>query len=100
MTTAGGFQRPSNPKLAKVFDDAIRSGREVRFADESSVVVYQKNQWGCGGVILLILLGIITAFIVPLILLLLGAFAPGGQIITYTLTSNGKVKKKMKAARN
>lgn len=100
MTTPAGATRPSNPKLAKIFDDALHSGREIRYADETQVVVYQKNQWGCGGIILLILLGIITAFIVPIILLILGAFAPGGQVITYTLQPNGKVKKKQRAARN
>lgn len=100
MTTPGGVARPSNPKLAKIFDDAIRSGREIRYADETSVVIYQKNQWGCGGIILLIVLGILTAFIIPLILLLIGAFAPSGQVISYTLTSSGKVKRKARAARN
>lgn len=100
MTTPAGVSRPTNPKLAKIFDEAIRSGREVRFADETTVVVYQKNQWGAGGCLLLIILGIVTAFIVPIILLLLGALSPGGQVITYTLKPNGRVKKKQRAARN
>jgi len=100
MSTPAGISRPSNPKLAKIFNDAIQNGLEVRFADDTQVVVYRKNQWGCGGIILLILLGILTAFIVPLILLILGALAPGGQVITYTLQPNGKIKKKMRAARN
>lgn len=100
MSTPAGITRPSNPKLAKIFDDAIQSGREIRFADETTVVVYQKNQWGCGGIILLILLGIFTLLIVPIILLILGALAPGGQVITYTLQPNGKIKKKQRAARN
>ncbi|MFJ4174010.1 hypothetical protein [Microbacterium sp. NPDC089696] len=100
MSIPGAVSRPSNPKLARIFDDAIRSGREVRYADETSVVVYQRNQWGCGGIILLILLGLLTAFIVPIILLVLGAFAPGGQVITHTLQPNGRVKTKRRAARN
>lgn len=100
MTTPAGSTRPSNPKLAKIFDDAIRSGREVRYADEASVVVYQKNELGAGGCLMLILLGLITAFIVPLILLLLGALSPSGQVITYTLKPNGRIKKKSRAARN
>lgn len=94
------LSRPSNPKLARIFDDALRSGREVRYADDTTVIVYQKNHWGAGGCLLLIILGIVTAFIVPIILLILGALAPGGQVITYTLRPNGSVKKKMRAARN
>ncbi|UOE45456.1 hypothetical protein [Agromyces larvae] len=90
--------RPSHPALAKVFDQAIQSGLEVRYADEQQVVVFRKNQWGCGGIIFLIILGLLTAFIVPLVLLILGAFAPGGQVITYTLKPNGKLKKKTRAA--
>lgn len=100
MTTSGGVTRPSNPKLAKVFDQAIQNGLEVRYADDTRVVVFRKNQWGCGGLILLIILGILTVFIVPIILLILGALAPGGQVITYTLTSSGKIKKKARAARS
>lgn len=100
MTTSGGVARPSNPKLAKVFDQAIQNGLEVRYADDTQVVVFRKNQWGCGGLILLILLGIFTLFIVPIILLILGALAPGGQVITYTLTPSGKIKTKARAARN
>lgn len=73
---------------------------EIRYADDTQVVVYRKNQWGCGGIILLIVLGLLTAFIVPIILLILGALAPGGQVITYTLRPNGSVKKKSRAARN
>jgi fumarate reductase subunit D len=61
--------------------------------------VFRRNQWGCGGLILLIILGIVTAFIVPIILLILGALSPGGQLITYTVKPNGKIKKKSHAAR-
>jgi fumarate reductase subunit D len=41
----------------------------------------------------------VTAFIVPIILLILGALSPGGQLITYTVKPNGKIKKKSHAAR-
>lgn len=99
MTTAA-FQRPTNAKLARIYDDAIRSGREIRYADDTTVVVYEKNEMGAGGCLMLILLGIITAFIVPIILLILGALSPSGRVITYTLKPNGKVKKKSQAARN
>jgi hypothetical protein len=37
---------------------------------------------------------------VPLILLILGALSPSGQVITYTLKPNGKIKKKQRSARN
>lgn len=90
--------RPTNPKLARVFDDALARGYEIRYADEDRVVIYRRNKWGCGGVILLIILGIVTALIVPIILLILGVLAPGGQVITYTLKPNGKLKKKSRAA--
>lgn len=93
------FHRPSHPKLAKAFDEELRKGNEIRYADENQVVAYHKNTWGCGGLILLLILGIVTAFIVPIILLILGAFNPGGQTITYTLKPNGKVKKKQRAAK-
>ncbi|MGO2092324.1 MAG: hypothetical protein ACTH34_10755, partial [Microbacterium gubbeenense] len=49
--------------------------------------------------ILLILLGALTAFIVPLVLLLLGALSPSGQVITYTLSPSGSIKKKSRSAR-
>ena len=97
MTTP--FQRPTDPKLAKVFDDALHEGLEIRYADESQVVIWKKNQWGCGGILLLILLGIVTAFIVPLVLLIFGALSPSGQVITYTLSPSGSIKKKSRSAR-
>lgn len=100
MTTPSGAMRPSNPKLAKIFDQALQNGQEIRFADEQHVIVYSKNQWGCGGLIFLIVIGLLTAFIVPLVLLILGALSPGGQVTTYTLKPNGKIKKKQRAARN
>lgn len=98
MTHPAGYQRPQQPALAKIFDKAIQSGQEIRYADETQVVVYRQNKWGCGGLIFLIVVGLLTVFIVPLILLVLGALAPGGQITTYTLQPNGKVKKKQRAA--
>lgn len=91
-------QKPSNPKLAKLYMDAVRSGAEIRHVDETTLVVWSRNTWGCGGVLLLIILGVLTAFIVPLILLFLGALAPGGQITTYTLMPSGRVKKKQRRA--
>lgn len=100
MTTPAGISRPTNPKLARVFDDAVQNGLEIRYVDEQQVVVYRQNKWGCGGLILLIVLGMLTLFIVPIILLVLGALAPGGQVITYTLKPNGKLKKKQRAARS
>jgi hypothetical protein len=99
MTTPAGYARPNNKKLAKIFDDAIRDGLDVRYADDTKVVVYRQNRWGCGGIILLVILGIVTVLIVPIILLILGALSPGGQVITYTLTRTGRVKKKSRAAR-
>ncbi|QAB18780.1 hypothetical protein Leucomu_13445 [Leucobacter muris] len=100
MNAPIGAVRPSNSKLAKIFDEAIQNGLEIRYSSEQQVVVYRKNQWGCGGLILLVILGILTAFIVPIILLVLGALSPGGQVTTYTLMPNGKIKKKQRAARN
>jgi hypothetical protein len=91
--------RPTHPQLAKIFDKAIREGLEIRYADDTQLVVFRRNQWVCGGLILLIILGIVTAFIVPIILLILGALSPGGQLITYTVKPNGKIKKKSHAAR-
>ena len=99
MTTPFGVRRPSDPKLAKIFDRSLQRGLEVRYADETQVVVFRRNQWGCGGIILLILLGLLTAFIVPLIIILLGALSPSGQVITYTLKPNGRIKTKHRAAR-
>jgi len=98
MTTSAAYPRPTDRRLAKAFDDALTRGYEIRYADETRVVVYRKNQWGCGGLLFLILLGVLTAFIVPLILLILGAFSPSGQTITYELKPNGKLKKKTRAA--
>ena len=100
MTTPAGLSRPTNARLAKVFDDALKNGLEIRYADDSQVVIYQRNHWGCGGLIVLLILGLLTAFIVPIILLVLGALSPSGQVITYTVKPNGKLKAKKRAARN
>lgn len=50
------YQRPANPALARVFDEAIRKGHEIRYADETQVVTWQRNQLGCAGLIILIAL--------------------------------------------
>jgi len=94
-----GYPRPENKKLAAIFDDAISRGYEIRYADERRLSVYRKNQWGCFGILLLILIGILTVFIVPIILFILGVISPGGQVITYTLTDSGQVKKRSRSAR-
>lgn len=91
-------QRPDNPKLAKLFDKHLQAGHEIRYSDDTRLVVWKKNELGCGGLILLILLGLLTAFIVPLILLLLGALSPRGQVITYTVKPNGNIKTQTKPA--
>lgn len=93
------FQRPTDPRLARIFDQALRRGEEIRYADEQQVVVYRQNRWGFGGWMLLIVLGLLTAFIVPIILLILGALAPGGTITTYTL-KRGRIHKKRVRARS
>ena len=90
--------RPTHPGLAQAFDRELRAGHEIRYADDTQVVAYRKNQWGCLGIIFLIIIGLLTVFIVPIILFILGALSPGGQTITYTLKPNGKVKKKTRAA--
>lgn len=92
-------QRPSNPKLAKLFDKHLQAGDEIRYADDNQLVVFKQNKWGCGGLLLLIVLGILTALIVPIILLIMGALAPGGQVITYTVKKNGKIKTKAAPAK-
>lgn len=98
LDMTNGQSRPANPRLAGAFDKLVQTGYEIRYADETQVVGWKKNQWGCGGLIFLILLGVLTVFIVPLILLILGAFSPGGHTITYTLKPNGKLKKKQASA--
>lgn len=90
--------RPSHPQLARLFDLAVQSGAEIRYVDETQLVVFRKNTLGCGGCLLLVLLGLATAFIVPIILLLLGTFSNGGQVTTYTLRPNGRVKKRTRPA--
>lgn len=84
--------RPAHPELAKLFDQAIQSGQEIRYVDETRLVVFRKNSWGCGGIIFLVIIGLLTAFIVPIILFFMGALAPGGRVITYEVQKNGKVK--------
>lgn len=93
------YQRPQHPVLARRFDEAVERGWEVRYADDTRLVVWRRNELGCGGLLVLLLLGLVTAFIVPVVLLVLGALSPSGQIITYTVTQSGKVKKKSRAGR-
>ncbi|WP_217132315.1 hypothetical protein [Leucobacter chinensis] len=90
--------RPENPRLARCFDDALSRGYEIRYVDETQVIADRKNTWGCLGLAFLFGIGVLTAFVVPIILLILGAFAPRGQVITYRLKRNGKVSKKRRAA--
>lgn len=91
-------QRPSNPDLAKLFDKHMRAGDTIRYADDTQMIVWHPTGLGCGALIWLILLGILTLFIVPIILLILGALNPSGQLITYTVQDNGKIKKKSRPA--
>jgi hypothetical protein len=93
--TASAYTRPTQPALAKAFDAELRKGREIRYADDQQLVVWRQNRWGGGCCLLLILLGLLTAFIVPIILLLLGALAPGGHIVTFTVKPNGKLNLKI-----
>lgn len=87
--------RPSNSKLAKIFDQALAKGHEIRYVDDQRLVVFEKNKLGCMGLIVLIILGLLTAFIVPVILLILGALSPSGRVLTYTVQPNGKIKRKI-----
>lgn len=93
--SSAAYTRPTQPALAKAFDAEIRKGSEIRYADDQQLVVWRQNRWGGGGCLLLIILGLLTAFIVPIILLILGALAPGGHIVTFTVKPNGKLKTKI-----
>ncbi|MDJ1370638.1 hypothetical protein [Gulosibacter molinativorax] len=94
--TTGIPDKPSNPRLARLYDKHLKAGDEIRAANEEALIVWHQNEWGCAGWLLLITLGIVTAFIVPLILWLLGAFSKDGQLITYTIKRSGGVKKHVK----
>lgn len=85
------FQRPSNPALAKVFDEALRKNQEIRYTDETRVVAFERNRLGCLGLLLIIGLAIITLGIA----LLFGVLSLGdksGIVHEHTLQANGKVK--------
>jgi hypothetical protein len=85
------FQRPAAPALAKVFDEALRRNQEIRYADETRVVTFERNRLGCLGLILVIALATITLGIA----LLFGVLSLGdksGIIREHTLQPNGKVK--------
>lgn len=91
MTTPTVFQRPSNAALARVFDDALRRNQEIRYADETRVVTFERNRLGCLGLILVIFLIVISLGIA----LLFGVLALGdksGIIHEHTLQPNGKVR--------
>lgn len=98
MSAPVAFTRPTQPQLARLFDSAVQSGAEIRYADDTQLVVFRRTSLGCGGLLMLILLGIVTAFIVPVILVLLGAFSKTGQITTYTVRPNGTIKKRARPA--
>lgn len=87
------FQRPTNPALAKVFDDALRKNQEIRYADDTRVVTFERNRLGCLGLILIIILATITLGI-ALLFGLLSLGDKGGIIREYTLQPNGKVKER------
>lgn len=91
-------QRPTNPDLAKLFDKHLHAGDTIRYADDTQMIVWHPTGIGCAGLIGLIIIGMLTLFIVPVILLVLGALNPSGQLITYTVQDNGKIKKKSRPA--
>lgn len=88
-------QRPANPKLAKLFDQALQKGSEIRYVDDGRLVIAEQLSLGGFGCLVLIILGLLTAFIVPIILLALGALKPAYKIVTYTLKPNGSIKRKI-----
>lgn len=78
-------EAPSNPKLAKLFHQHLQAGDQIRYVDDTTLVVWHQNQVGAFGCL-------------TLILLILGGLSPNGQLITYTVKRNGKIKKTSKAA--
>lgn len=91
MTTTPVFQRPTSPALGKAFDEALRKGWEVRYADESRVVAFERNRLGCLGLLLVIGLAVITLGI-ALLFGLLSLGDKSGIVHEYTLQPSGKVK--------
>lgn len=86
-------ERPNNEALARLYDDAVRRGYEIRHSAENRLITYRKNPWGAKEIVTLVLLGVLTLLIVPIILLFLAVVSPGGQLTTYTVRTGGKVKK-------
>ena len=89
--TAYGFTRPSHARLAELFDEHLQAGDEIRYSDERQLVVWSLSRIGVWGWIGLIALGLVTAFIVPAIILIVLLVQRRGRLTTYAIGAGGKL---------
>lgn len=89
------LQPPQNPDLAKLFHEHLDAGDTIRYVDETKLIVWHEPKAGCAGVLMLILLAVLTIGIWLIILAVAGGLSNKGELITYTVTKRGKIKKKI-----
>lgn len=92
-------EAPAHPKLRKEFHKAIKAGAQIRYASDDKLVVwYPPKKLGCLWWMLLIICIIIT---LGLALLFAGvtAILRRGQVVTWEVKRNGKVKKTTKRSK-
>lgn len=94
-TPAQNWPRPNHPKLARYYDKALQEGLEIRYADDERLVTFQKHQHGCGWVLILLALTVLSLGL-ALILGLVELGRESGILTTYTVTKRGKIKIKKK----
>lgn len=90
------YPRPNHPELAKHFDKALKSGAQIRFADDKKVIAwYAPQSIGCVG---MVIFWILVVFTLGLALLfgILASLDKRGTLITWEVKRTGKVKKKVR----
>ena len=97
--TAHAFAKPSAARLAELFDEHLQAGDEIRYSDERQLVVWSRGRIGVWGWIGLVALGLVTAFIVPAIILIVLLVQRRGRLTTYSLGRDGKLKTHSRSTR-
>ncbi len=92
------WPRPDHPELARLYDQALIDGKQIRFASNEKLVTWQEQHMGCAGFLFMLFLAVITLGLA----LLFGLAALGskdGILTTYEVKPNGRIKTKTKVSR-
>lgn len=89
------YPRPDHPVLARHYDRALKAGAQVRYADDTTLTIWEQPRTG-GLVILLFWILVIVSFGLALLLGVMSALDTSGTLTTHTVKPNGNVKTTVK----